>query len=77
MRTELELRLTRHYPQFKKIWICGNNKGKYRLCLILFPIGHGLYEMVFGETQELSFENIVKIIDNYLEKRKKSDTFEV
>lgn len=70
MASELELRLEAHYPQYRRIWVHGSNKGKYRLCLTLFPRGHGMYEMAFGETQELRFENVVKIIDNYLESRK-------
>jgi hypothetical protein len=70
MASELELRLQAHYPQFRRVWVHGTNKGKYRLCITLFPRGNGIYEMAFGEVQELTFDSVVKIIDTYLQKRK-------
>jgi hypothetical protein len=70
MATMLEMRLEAHYPQFKRIWVHGSNKGKYHLCITLFPRnGHG-YEMVFGELSVIDFEKITKIVDSYLENKK-------
>ncbi len=70
MATVLEMRLEAHYPQFKRIWVHGSNKGKYHLCITLFPIDHYQYRMVFGETSVVDFNSVVKIIDSYLVNQK-------
>ena len=66
----LEMRLEAHYPQFKRIWVHGSNKGKYHLCITLFPRNGTGYEMVFGELSVIDFEKITKIVDSYLENKK-------
>ena len=70
MATMLEMRLEAHYPQFKRIWVHGSNKGKYHLCITLFPRNGTGYEMVFGELSVIDFEKITKIVDSYLENKK-------
>jgi hypothetical protein len=66
MATILEMRLEAHYPQFKRIWVHGSNKGKYHLCITLFPRNAAGYQMVFGEVSVVDFDSVVKIIDSYL-----------
>lgn len=70
MATMLEMRLEAHYPQFKRVWVHGSNKGKYHLCITMFPRNGRGYEMAFGEASVITFENVTKIVDTYLESKK-------
>jgi len=67
---ELELRLQQENPIFRRIWVQYSHKGSYRVIITLFPQGHGIYQMAFGEVQTLSYELINSVLQNYLEKSK-------
>lgn len=70
MASILEMRLESHYPQFRRIWVHYSEKGRYHLCITLFPRnGHG-YQMAFGEASVVNFESVIKIVDTYLESKK-------
>lgn len=67
---ELELRFQEENPQFRRIWVQYSHKGSYRVVITLFPHGHGPYEMVFSDVQELSYELINNVLQNYLGNKK-------
>lgn len=64
------MRLEAHYPQFRRIWVHGSNKGKYHLCITLFPRNQSGYQMAFGESANDEFESLTKIIDSFLVNQK-------
>ena len=66
----LEMRLEAHYPQFKRVWVHGSNKGKYHLCITLFSRNWHVDEIAFGEASVVTFESVTKIVDTYLESKK-------
>lgn len=64
---ELELRLQEENPQFRRIWIQYSEHRGYRMVLTLFPRGNGTYRMAFGQPNDLSYESINTILQNYLQ----------
>lgn len=67
---ELELQLENQYPQFRRIWVQYSNYRGYRMCITLFPHGHDKYQMIIGSINQLNFENVNLLIQEYLEKSK-------
>jgi hypothetical protein len=65
---DLELQLQAAYPQFRRIWVRYSNHRGYRMCITLFPQGHGRYQMLFGEANQITFEIVDSLIREYLER---------
>lgn len=63
---ELQERLLIENPQFRRIWVQYAHKGNYKIVITLFPHGYGAYRMVFGESQDLSYDSINKILQSKL-----------
>lgn len=66
---EIQLRLLQENPQFRNLWVQYSHNRIYRVLITLFPQGNAPYEMVFGEPQDLSYESINNILQNYLVNR--------
>ena len=67
----LERRLETEYSQYRRIWIqetrLSKRRQEYRFVVTLFPI-EGQYFMLFSDTvNEVSFEEVSRIIENNLE----------
>ena len=65
----IQLRLLQENPQFRTIWVQYSHHRIYRVVITLFPHGNAGYQMAFGEPQDLSYESINAILQNYLQNR--------
>ena len=62
----IQLRLLAENPQYRRLWVQYSNVGgKYRVIITLFP-QVGQYHMIFGTPQNLTYELINEILQNYL-----------
>lgn len=66
---EIQSRLLQENPQFRRLWVQYSRHRIYRVVITLFPQGNAPYEMAFGELQDLSYESINNILQNYLANR--------
>jgi hypothetical protein len=58
----LELQLESEFTQFRRIWVEYAHKGNFKVIITVFPVGHGPYDMYFGELQQLSDDGIRNIL---------------
>lgn len=63
---EVQSRLLRENSQFSNIWVQYSNYRGYHVVITLFPYGYGQYQMVFGRPQDITYEAINTILQNYL-----------
>lgn len=63
----IQLRLLQENPQFRRLWVQYSHNRIYRVVITLFPQGNSPYTMVFGEPQDLSYQSINTILQNYLQ----------
>jgi hypothetical protein len=61
------LQLEQAFPQYRRIWVQYSNNRGYRVCITLFPNGFGGYQMVFGSMNELSYDAIYNLLQEYLD----------
>jgi hypothetical protein len=65
----IQTRLLQENPQFRRLWVQYSHHRTYRVVITLFPQGNAPYEMAFGEPQDLTYESINNILQNYLQNR--------
>jgi hypothetical protein len=70
MRRQFEAELEAEFPQFSRIWVQYSHVGKYRMCITLFPVGGFEYKMIFGDINQLTYDNVKNILVKHLESTK-------
>lgn len=70
MKRQFEVELETEFPQFRRIWVQYSHVGKYKMCLTLFPIDSHEYKMIFGDINQLTYDNVKNILVRFLETTK-------